>query len=196
MLTLLVLMGVSGCGKSTIGKDLTLALNSDFIEGDDYHPPENVQKMKQGIPLTDTDRYPWLIKLHSLVLEKANSYKNSEKNSPEQLKYIVMTCSALRIKYRQIIVGDNQISTTNVESDADQKENQFQTKFIYLELPKHELVRRLEARKSHFFNGSLLDTQLETLELPTEESKDLFKIDCYGKKNQEIVNEIMNIIRQ
>ncbi len=86
--THLVVMGVSGCGKTTLGTDLARALGWSFFDADDFHPPENVAKMRTGTPLTDADRAPWLAKLHEML--KAHPHS-------------VLACSALKEKYRAVL---------------------------------------------------------------------------------------------
>jgi carbohydrate kinase (thermoresistant glucokinase family) len=134
--TTYVIMGVTGCGKSTIGRLLGEKLEVPFFDGDDYHPEANVQKMSSGIPLTDEDRVPWLKILNTEI-------SNWNTNSGATL-----ACSALKEDYRKII-SDNQ----NVE-------------FIYLNSSKELIKRRLASRQNHFMPSSLIDSQFDTLEEP------------------------------
>lgn len=137
-------MGVSGCGKSTVGRRLAKHFGLDFIEGDDYHPAENVAKMAAGNSLNDEDRQPWLEAL-AQVLAKAST------DSGETQKGAVLACSALKKAYR----------------DTLQKPLQEQLLIVWLEGSREVLLSRLQARKDHFFPPHLLDSQLETLEPPT-----------------------------
>lgn len=137
--SLFVVMGVSGCGKSTIGKLLASAYELPFFDGDDYHPPENVEKMSKGIPLEDADRKGWLRRLNILAKEY-------------QGHGAVIACSALKKAYR------DQIAHTLAH----------QMEFIYLEGSKDAILRRLEARKGHFMPAGLLDSQFQTLEVPLD----------------------------
>ena len=94
-----VIMGVSGCGKSTVGQALADALDCPFYDGDDFHPPVNVAKMAAGTPLNDDDRAPWLATLHDLLLTHAQKGETA-----------VLACSALKKKYReQLSVGNDQL---------------------------------------------------------------------------------------
>jgi gluconokinase len=135
---LYVVMGVSGCGKSLIGTALARALDIDFVEGDDYHSAENVQRMSSGIPLTDDDRSRWLRAL-AARLRKAKDAGTG----------LVMTCSALKRSYRDVLragAGD--------------------VRFVFLRGPRALLAERIAGRRGHFMPPSLLDSQLATLEEP------------------------------
>lgn len=131
-------MGVSGCGKSTIGKLLAEELEIPFFDGDDYHPDENVKKMAAGNPLNDNDRQGWLTELNALSLEnKTNG--------------AVIACSALKEAYRKIL-------SKHLES---------QVEFVYLEGSFEEIVKRLRERTDHFMPTDLLKSQFDALEIPT-----------------------------
>lgn len=130
-------MGVSGCGKSTIGKLLASELELPFFDGDDYHPQENKKKMKSGKALNDNDRKGWLERLNSLALE-------------HRKKGAVIACSALKEKYRTIL------------SDKLDEE----VSFVYLKGSFDEIYSRLQNRKGHFMPASLLQSQFDTLEVP------------------------------
>lgn len=135
----IVVMGVSGCGKSTIGALLARALGCAFLEGDAFHPAANVAKMAQGVALQDADRWPWLHHLASEAGEVA-----------QRDGCVVLSCSALRQSYRQAIGDQAGVATV----------------FIHLAVPTEELERRMGAREGHFMPTSLLQTQLATLEPP------------------------------
>ena len=137
----LVIMGVSGSGKSTIGTLLAQRLGWAFEEGDSLHPAANVAKMAAGHPLTDEDRWPWLAKVADWIDGQLDAGKNG-----------VITCSALKRSYRDLINRRG----TGVE-------------FVYLEVNRAELEQRVENRPEHFMPASLLDSQLETLEPPTKD---------------------------
>ena len=135
--TVFIIMGVSGTGKSTIGKLLAQTLAIPFFDGDDFHPQANIDKMASGQPLNDEDRYGWLSALNQLSIE-------------HQEQGAVIACSALKSSYREIL---NQ----NMDNALQ---------FIYLE-GSFELVKsRMEKRKSHFMPVELLKSQFETLEPP------------------------------
>lgn len=137
---IIVVMGVSSCGKSTIGKLLADRFSLSFIEGDDFHPAENVLKMSKGIPLNDADRQPWL----EILSKQLKMY--------EQQKGVVLACSALKERYRKTLQqGLNEKIT-----------------WIYLEGTEEVLRKRMKQRQHHFMPESLLHSQLSTLEKPSD----------------------------
>ncbi len=129
-------MGVSGCGKSTIGKMLSKNLVIPFYDGDDYHPESNVKKMEAGYPLNDSDRQGWLERLNELAKEQVHNGA-------------VIACSALKEAYRVIL--------TKELSDSH---------FVYLAGTYDEISARLAQRKNHFMPAALLQSQFNTLEVP------------------------------
>jgi gluconokinase len=133
-----VVMGVSGSGKTTVSSLLAAALGCQFQEGDDLHPPENVEKMHGGAPLTDADRLPWLQK----IAEEIDSWRARRESG-------VLTCSALKRSYRDIIIG-----------------NRSDVTLVYLKGSYDLIRRRMEARHEHFMPVALLDSQFATLEEP------------------------------
>ena len=132
----IVMMGVSGSGKSTVGEALTKKLGVPFRDADEFHPKSNVEKMSAGIPLTDDDRWPWLDAIGAAI-----------RDTPPD-KGIVVSCSALKRLYRDRILKAARRPVT----------------FVHLDGPKAVLAERLKGRKGHFFPPSLLDSQLATLE--------------------------------
>jgi gluconokinase len=135
---IIVVMGVSGSGKTTVGRSLATALHWKFSDADDFHSPANVEKMKNGIPLTDKDRGPWLRTIRAAI-------EQWKRNEPGH----VLACSALKGSYRDILGQD----------DPD-------VKFVYLQGGFDLISRRLKERKSHFFNPELLRSQFDALENP------------------------------
>lgn len=136
---LIVVAGVSGTGKSTIGAKLAEQLNLPFFDADDFHPQSNIDKMRGGTPLTDQDREPWLDELARLLA------------SHEKQHGAVLACSALKESYRQRLASA-------CRSDIE---------WIVLNGSYELLEQRLSQRQSHFFDGKLLESQLATLELPS-----------------------------
>jgi gluconokinase len=135
----LVIMGVSGAGKTTIGRLLAERLGWPFEEGDSLHPAANVEKMSEGIPLTDEDRWPWLAKVADWIDNRLDTGENG-----------IVTCSALKRSYRNVLNRRG----SGVE-------------FVYLAVDTAELTERVEHREDHFMPASLLTSQLDTLEVPT-----------------------------
>jgi gluconokinase len=134
-------MGVAGSGKSTVGAALARALGVDFVEGDEYHPPENVERMARGIPLTDDDRAGWLCALARRLREAADAGTG-----------LVMTCSALKRSYRDVL-----------------RAGAPDVRFVFLRGPRALIARRLANRRGHFMPVSLLDSQFATLEEPSSD---------------------------
>jgi gluconokinase len=137
----IIVMGVSGCGKSSIGVQLADALGGTFADADDFHPPANVEKMANGIPLTDADRSPWLDILRDHIITQ-------QTDAP----CFVLACSALKQDYRDQLQGTDNPATF---------------KFVYLKGSKQLIRERMEQRE-HFMPIALLDSQFETLEEPTD----------------------------
>ena len=137
----ILLMGVSGSGKTTIGKILSDRLSLPFFDADDFHPPENIDKMKSGIPLTDADRVPWLLLLsdHLQQLEKQGGS--------------VLACSALKKSYRELLFRELNSASTHL---------------IYLKGEERQIAHRLRNRKDHYMPAGLLQSQLEDLEEPED----------------------------
>jgi gluconokinase len=138
---IVVLMGVSGSGKSTVGKILADALGWTFVEADEYHPTANVEKMHGGVPLDDEDRRPWLAALRERI---AGACRTGED--------VVLACSALKHRYQDYLEQDDPPCV----------------RYVYLEGSPELIQRRLTARKGHFMNPALLDSQFEALEPPPD----------------------------
>jgi len=133
---LIVVMGTTGCGKSTVGAALAKKLAASYFEGDDYHTAHNKNKMAEGTPLTDDDRWPWLRTLGEAMQVATGK--------------TVASCSSLKRSYRDFIT----------------KHANEPVLFVHLHGSKELLSARLAARQNHFMNNNLLDSQLETLEPP------------------------------
>jgi len=138
---IVVVMGVSGCGKSTIAAQIARQLNAEFLDADDLHPPENKQRMSNGIALTDENRLPWL----RTVRDYANTCNNKGITC-------IIACSALKKNYRKILN----------ETQA--------TRYVFLDGAKSLIQKRLLDRAGHFMPESLLDSQFEALEIPVGEA--------------------------
>jgi gluconokinase len=139
----IIVMGVSGCGKTTIGETLARHFDVPFIEGDALHPVANVEKMRGGTPLNDDDRWPWL-----------NEIGRQLKAKTEDAGGAVATCSSLKALYRERL---RQVAGANL-------------RFVFLNCSRPELEARMAARRDHFMPPSLLASQLATLEDPGGEA--------------------------
>ena len=132
-------MGVAGSGKSVIGAALAHALGVEFVEGDQYHSAENIERMSRGVPLTDADRSQWLRSLAARIREARDAGTG-----------VVMSCSALKRSYRDILRAE----ANNL-------------RFVFLKGDRPLIAERLALRRGHFMPPSLLDSQLATLEEPS-----------------------------
>ena len=135
-----IVMGVTGCGKTTVGKTLGEILGWPFYDADKFHPEENVEKMRQGIALTDDDRIPWLNRLAEIIDDACTKNEN-----------IILACSALKEKYRTQLRGNNSEKI----------------RLVYLKGTIETIRSRLEVRKHHYMNPNLLPSQFQTLEEPS-----------------------------
>lgn len=156
-----VVMGVSGCGKSEVGRQLAARLGVEFVEGDAYHSAANVAKMAAGIPLTDDDRAEWL---HTLQAHIASARAAGVG--------MVLACSALKRRYRDLLrVGDPDL------------------RFVHLDGERALIAQRMQARTAHFMPTSLLDSQLRDLE-PLQEDEHGMRLDIV-KPPEALAQEIL-----
>ena len=157
----LVVMGVSGCGKSEVGRKLAAHLGYGYAEGDDYHPPENIAKMAAGTPLEDSDRQGWLLLLQDLLRKAAKEKRG-----------LVLSCSALKQRYRDVLrAGDPDLA------------------FVHLQGERDLIAQRMAARSEHFMPLSLLDSQFQALEpLGKEESGIVVDI---RREPEEMVDDVV-----
>ena len=136
---IVIVMGTTASGKTTIGSLLAQRLGWEFVDADDFHPAANVEKMKHGIPLTDADREPWLKALHDKIVQWSAEGRN-----------VVLACSALKQSYRDELRASRDV------------------KFVYLKGSYELFSQRVLARKGHFAKQDLLASQFATLEEPTD----------------------------
>ncbi|MFM0647807.1 gluconokinase [Paraburkholderia bryophila] len=157
---ILIAMGVSGAGKTRIGEMLAERLQCPFTDGDAFHSAANKEKMHHGIPLTDEDRWPWLQTIRTAIVEKQTAGETA-----------VFTCSSLKRSYRDVLRnGDNDVC------------------FVYLKGSRQVLEERLTTRTGHFFDPSLLQSQLDTLEEPGPDEAITVSIELTP---EQIVEEVL-----
>ena len=157
MANIIIIMGVSGCGKTTIGKKLATVLELPFFDGDDFHPKANIDKMTHNIPLNDADRQPWLEILAIQIREWSTA------------SGAIIACSALKESYRQILAAH--VNTIN---------------WVFLSGNFKTIQQRIELREQHFMKSTMLQSQFDTLEIPSYG----FHIDI-EQEQETIVTEII-----
>jgi gluconokinase len=140
---IVIVAGVSGSGKTTVGALLAGRLHWPFADADDFHPAANIEKMRAGIPLTDDDRWPWLRAIAAWMDERITRGESA-----------VVACSALKRPYRDLLLGGRP-----------------EARMVLLAVDRQVLVRRLAARHGHFFPQQLLDSQLSSLEPPQPDER-------------------------
>lgn len=165
MVSVIVVMGVSGCGKTTVAELLARRLGWDLAEADLFHSPANVEKMRSGRPLTDEDRAPWLRAIAAWIDAQRAAGKPG-----------IVTCSALKRRYREIIIG-----------------NRSGVALVYLKGDRGLIAKRLAARQHEYMPASLLASQFEALEEPGEEEKPI--VVSVERGPEDIVSEILQRLR-
>lgn len=170
MPSVVIIGGPSGTGKSTIANRLTERFSNNrvcFIEGDELHSVENIQKMSNNIPLNDEDRWPWLLKISTYANEQIS----------EGYELIVVTCSMLKKSYRDFLkehINCNELSLIILFNDYN------------------TILKHMVARKGHFFKETMLKSQFDCLELPKDEI-DVSVIQCGSHSPDEIVDDIISV---
>jgi gluconokinase len=161
----IVAMGVSASGKSTVGAGLAKMLRIPFVDGDDLHPQNNIEKMKRGEPLTDEDRAPWLDAVGA-VLADAKRYPLG----------VVVACSALKRAYRDRIRA--------VAAPLS---------FVYLNADRTLIERRFAERHGHFMPSALIESQFAALEIPQQDEQDVVSIDAHLSLNDMLALAVMSV---
>lgn len=162
--SVLIMMGVSGSGKSTVGTLLAKTLQWEFGDADSFHPPANVEKMRKGIPLTDDDRWPWLRAIAAWIDKKRAAGA-----------CWVVGCSALKRRYRDILIGER----TDV-------------RLVYLKGSEDLIARRMATRRGHFMPPSLLSSQFAALEEPGPDERPITV--SIEPQPHEIVAQILSLL--
>jgi gluconokinase len=137
---IILVIGVSGSGKTTVGRMLAESLKWDFSDADPFHPRANIEKMSQGIPLNDEDRKPWLEAMQRAIEQWLQDDKN-----------MVLACSALKAAYRQMLLRDKE-----------------RMRLVYLKGSFEQIQKRLQERRHHYMKAELLQSQFDSLEEPEE----------------------------
>jgi gluconokinase len=163
--SVLVVMGVSGSGKTTVAALLAGRLNWEFADGDDFHPPANVEKMHGGVPLTDDDRWPWLGAIAAWIDATRSAGGHG-----------VVACSALRRRYRDVLLGGRP-----------------DVRLVYLQGDRDLIGRRQAARHGHFMPTSLVESQFEALEEPGPDEEPI--VVSVEPRPREIVARILSLLR-
>lgn len=169
--SVIVIGGTAGTGKSTIGERLAKFYQDrypgiEFLEGDNIHPPENIAKMAQGIPLQDEDRWGWLTKVAELSTESAKDHCGLS----------IISCSSLKLLYR------NHIRKTCPDTNFY---------FLFMYAHKEEILNRLTKREGHFMKPNMIGSQFSALQLPKEDETNSLVIDVEGKSIEQVLEEVL-----
>ena len=193
-----IITGPAGCGKSSVATYLAAELSLPFLEGDDvslssierftqltprqFHSPANKAKMTQGVPLTDSDRWDWLIQLREAAANCLSSTTASATKSPTG---VIVTCSALKRKYRDVI----RVAAYN--------DHRIAVHFIYLRADEAVLMARVGARVGHYMKSTMVHSQMELLEEPDqqEQGRDVLEVDCQASL-PEVQITVVGIVQQ
>jgi gluconokinase len=159
-----IVMGVSGCGKSTVGRVLAQRLGWPYVDGDDLHPAANVAKMAAGHPLTDADRWPWL----AAIRRQLDTWETAGSDG-------VLACSALHRAYRDVL-----------------RDGPGEVRFVFLDVDAAVLAERVAHRVGHFMPGDLLASQLATLEAPTRDEHAIRIVVHDNPDVDDVVDEIVS----
>ena len=162
-----VVMGVCGSGKTSVGIAIAKAFGGSFIDGDDLHPRANIIKMKNGIPLTDEDRQPWLVRVSDVFFSLENRSSSG-----------VVVCSALRKQYRDIIRDGNQGLI-----------------FVHLHGSRDLVLERMSKRKGHYMKTEMVDSQFNTLEFPGSDENDVINVSIEGSL-EEVTARAIEAIKE
>ncbi|KAL8715268.1 MAG: hypothetical protein Q9220_001226 [cf. Caloplaca sp. 1 TL-2023] len=177
-----IITGPAGCGKSTIAAYLAKELSLPYIEGDDYHSESNKAKMAANTPLTDNDRWDWLISLREAA---ASRLTPSRKSATKPHDGVVVTCSALKRKYRDVM----RIAAYNDHSTV--------IHFIYLRLDEATLMQRMSARQGHYMKSDMVRSQMAALEEPDAEEQRRDVLEVRGDASLPVVQRnVVSTVRE
>lgn len=169
--------GPAGCGKSTVAQYLANSLNLPYVEGDEFHPAANIEKMRNGIPLTDADRWDWLTALREESMRQISGGRNE----------VVLTCSALKRKYRDVI------------RVAPYFNSGVSLHFIYLSADPEVLLKRVTGRQGHYMGANMVQSQLDILEPPQADETDVIAFDVDRSLDDvkaDVLQKVQSIINE
>ncbi|GIZ40326.1 hypothetical protein CKM354_000367000 [Cercospora kikuchii] len=169
-----VITGPAGCGKTSVAEYLHSTFSLPYLEGDTFHTPENVKKMAEGKPLTDADRWDWLVLLRE---ESVKALQNSSSDG------VIVTCSALKRKYRDVI------------RIAAYHHPEIQVHFVFLKASEALLMDRVRARQNHYMKDYMVHSQFESLETPTKDETDVLAVDASGT-SKEVQDLALKVVEQ
>jgi len=167
-----IITGPAGCGKTSVAEYLASTFAMPYLEGDAFHPQANIEKMANNIPLTDADRWDWLILLREQAVAALSTGASG----------VVLTCSALKRKYRDVI------------RVASYNDSQVLVHFIYLSATQELLLQRVHGRVGHYMKDSMVKSQFDALEPPTQDERDVMSVDVSGDfaSVQQLALEVVN----
>ncbi|XP_069555586.1 probable gluconokinase [Brachyistius frenatus] len=173
-----IIMGVSGCGKSSLGLLLSEKFGWPLHEGDDFHPQENTEKMTRGEPLTDQDRVSWLLKLHEVIQRERRSGSDA-----------LVVCSSLKRHYRQILLyGSKALASSSSPDQEISPPSSPDVFFLFLHGDYDVIHQRLAARRGHYMKADMLRSQFDVLEPPLKEENG-FTVDV-GRSITDVAAEV------
>ncbi|KAF5022949.1 hypothetical protein F66182_5015 [Fusarium sp. NRRL 66182] len=164
--------GPAGCGKTTVAAHLAQSLGIPYIEGDSFHPLVNIEKMRNGIPLTDADRWDWLTALREESINQLNAGSSG----------VVLTCSALKRKYRDVI------------RVAGYYDHRIHIHFVFLDASEELILERVAKRQNHYMGANMVHSQFETLERPLSDEKDVITIDVSRTMDEVKQDTLANVL--
>lgn len=164
---------MSGTGKTTLATALAESLSMRFIEGDSLHPKCNIEKMSNGIPLTDEDRQPWLelvkATAEQYALENSGDDNGGADNNQGEGCGVVITCSALKRCYRDLLRGRNKDAFASHSDSSSKSQSSLSTYFVFIKGDRDTISKRMERREGHYMKADMLDSQFDDLESPEGE---------------------------
>jgi len=184
-----VITGPAGCGKTSVAEYLHETFALPYLEGDTFHTPENISKMARGEPLTDADRWDWLILLREEALStlRGTQTKTSatipSTTTSSAPSGVIVTCSALKRKYRDVI------------RIASYHDPSIQVHFVFLSASEALLMDRVRARKGHYMKDYMVRSQFQSLETPMQDERDVLSVDA-GGTSVEVRNLALEVVRQ